>query len=141
MNTWLAPAWEGHVHHQTAAAWFEGVPEPSQFILSRYSQLGLLRLITNAQMMGDSVISVEDAFALYDDLLADPRIGLRAEPDDVERLMRTVSKPFARQAATKLIGDLYLMAFAMAAEATMVTFDKAMARALRLRRSPVLLLS
>ena len=141
VNTWLALAWEGHVHHETAAAWIEGVAEPCQFLFSRYSQLGLLRLMTNAQVMGESVVSIERAFAVYDDLLADPRIEFMREPENLELLMRNVSKPFARQAATKLIGDFYLMAFAVATEATTVTFDKAMARALRVRRSPVLLLS
>lgn len=141
VNTWLALAWDAHVHHVVAAAWFEGVPEPSRFLFSRYSQLGLLRLVTNAQVMADSAVSLEEAFALYDRLLEDPRIELRAEPQGLEGLMRSASRPFARQSATKAIGDLYLIAFAVAAEATTVTFDKAMARALRLRQSPVLLLS
>lgn len=140
VNTWLALAWGGHVHHGAAAAWFEGVAEPSRFLFSRYSQLGLLRVVTNTQVMGDSVIGVQDAFALYDGLLEDPRIELLPEPPGLDRLMRTISRPFAR-AATKVIGDLYLMAFAAASEATMVTFDKAMARALRRRQGSVLLLS
>ena len=141
VNAWLALAWDAHVHHAVAAAWFEGVPEPCQFLFSRYSQLGLLRLVTNPQVMGDSVVTLAQAFALYDRLLEDPRIELRAEPQGIDGLMRVVSRPFARQSATKALGDLYLIAFAVAAEATMVTFDKAMARALRLRQSPVLLLT
>lgn len=55
--------------------------------------------------MGDSVVSVKDAFSLCDELLADGRIELSAEPDDLERLMRTVSKPFARQAATRSLSN------------------------------------
>jgi hypothetical protein len=113
----------------------------SQLIFSRYSQLGLLQLVTNAQVRGNSVVSLEEAFSLYDHLLEDPRIELNAEPRGLERLMLTISRPLARQAATRAIGDLYLIAFAVAAEATMVTFDKAMTRALRVQRSPVLLLS
>jgi len=54
--------------------------------------------------------------------------------------MRAASRPFARQAATKVIGDIYLIGFAVALGATMVTFDRAMARAPRVQRSPVLLL-
>jgi toxin-antitoxin system PIN domain toxin len=141
VNTWLALVWEGHAHNRAAAAWFESVPEPSRFLFCRYSQLGLLRLVTNAQVMGVSVLNLQDAFALYDRLLEDPRIELNAEPEGLDRLMRTASRPFARQIATKAIGDLYLMGFAIAAEATMVTFDKAMARALGTQQSPVLLLS
>ena len=140
VNTWLALAWEGHGHHRAASGWFESVDEPCRLIFSRYSQLGLLRLVTNAQVMGGSVVSLEDAFAIYDRLLEDPRIELKEEPRGFEGLMRKASRPMARQAATKAIGDLYLIAFAVAAEATLVTFDKAMARALRKFQSPALLL-
>ena len=78
--------------------------------------------------------------ALCDDLIRDPRIQLVPEPPDLDRLMRAVSRPFIRQSATKAIGDLYLIAFAMAANATLVTFDKAMARALQAQQAPVVLL-
>jgi toxin-antitoxin system PIN domain toxin len=141
VNTWLALTWEGHVHHPAAKAWFESVPDPSRFVFSRYSQLGLLRLVTNAQVMGDSVFNLQDAFALYDRLLEDPRIALNAEPRRLDELMRGAARPFARQPATKAVGDLYLIAFAAAAQATMVTFDRVMARVLRARQNPVLLLS
>lgn len=141
VNTWLALAWEGHLHHQTAANWFEGLTEPAELLFSRYSQLGLLRLLTHAQVMGGSVATVSAAFAVYDEFLADPRISFRPDPEALDPLMRALSKPFARQTAAKLIGDLYLIAFAAAAGATLVTFDKAMASAARKRRSAVLLLS
>lgn len=91
--------------------------------------------------MGDSVLSLGEAFALYDRVLEDPRVELNAEPRSVDRLMRTASRPFARQAATKAIGDLYLIAFAVAMDATMVTFDRAIARALKVLQAPVLLLT
>ena len=141
VNTWLALFWEGHAHHAVAATWLEGVSEPSRFLFSRYSQLGLLRLVTNSQVMGESVVTLEHAFALYDRLLEDPRIEFYAEPHSLDQVMRARARPFLRQSATKVIGDLYLTAFAVAAQATMVTFDKSMARALRARKYPVLLLS
>jgi toxin-antitoxin system PIN domain toxin len=141
VNTWLALAWDGHVHHPTATTWFNDLPEACRLVFSRYTQIGLLRLVTNTQVMGDSMVSLEDAFALYDRLLEDSRIEMNPEPQSVDRLMRKALRPFARQSATKIIGDVYLIAFAVATEATMVTFDKAMARALRVQQSPVLLLS
>lgn len=141
VNTWLALTWDGHVHHRPAAAWFESVPASCRVIFCRYSQLGLLRLVTNAQVMGDSVLDLGSAFALYDELLADLRIEFDAEPPGLDTLMRAAAGPFARQPATKAIGDLYLIAFAAASEAAMVTFDNAMARALRNRRYPVVLLA
>lgn len=140
VNTWLALTWNGHVHHGSAVAWFDTVEAPCRFIFSRYSQLGLLRLVTNAQVMGDSVLDLRSAFGLYDEMLEDPRIEFHAEPPGLDTVMRTAAGPFARQPATKAIGDLYLIAFAAACDATVVTFDKAMARAVRTRRSPVVLL-
>ncbi len=141
VNAWLALVCDGHSHHESAVAWFESVAESSRFIFCRYSQLGLLRLVTNAQVMGASVLNLQDAFALYDRLLEDSRIQLSSEPRGLDGLMRDASRPFARQPATKAIGDLYLISFAMAVEATLVTFDKAMARATRMQHFPVLLLS
>jgi hypothetical protein len=91
--------------------------------------------------MGASVVSLHDAFALYDRLLEDPRIALNAEPHGLDELMRAAARPFLRQLATKAVGDLYLIAFAVAAQATMVTFDRGMARVLRAQERPVLLLS
>jgi uncharacterized protein len=141
INTWLALAWEGHVHHSVALAWSESIPATSHLIFSRYSQLGLLRLVTNSQVMGDSVISLAGAFALYDSLIEDPRIELAPEPQGLDRVVRSYSRPISRRSATKAIGDLYLIAFAVAASSTMVTFDKAMARVLQAQQAPVILLS
>ena len=87
VNTCLALAWDGHVHHPTAIAWFNGLPEACRRVFSRYTQLGLLRLVTNTQVMGDSIVSLQDAFALYDRLLEHSRIEMNLEPQSVDRLM------------------------------------------------------
>jgi toxin-antitoxin system PIN domain toxin len=141
INTWLALTWEGHVHHSVALAWSESIPAKSRLLFSRYSQLGLLRLVTNSQVMGGSVISLGAAFALYDSLIEDPRIELAADPPGLDQVMRAYSRrPLSRQSATKAIGDLYLTAFGVAAASTTVTFDKAMARVLQAEQAPVILL-
>ncbi|MCC6589425.1 MAG: hypothetical protein IT168_22185 [Bryobacterales bacterium] len=140
VNTWLALAWEGHVHHSVAIAWFQNVSAASPLIFSRYSQLGLLRLVTNSQVMGDSALSLQQAFSLYDSIMTDSRIELLPEPEGLDQLMRNISRPLARHSATKAIGDLYLISFAMSIPATLVTFDKAMARAVQTHQAPVVLL-
>ncbi len=141
VNTWLALAWEGHVHHSSAIAWFESVAPTSPLIFSRYSQLGLLRLVTNSQVMGGTTLSLEEAYALYDAMVTDSRIELLPEPQGLDQVMRAISRPPARPSATKAIGDLYLISFAMSIPATLVTFDKAMARAAQALQTPVVLLS
>jgi hypothetical protein len=86
--------------------------------------------------MGDSVLTIEDAFAPYDRLLEDSRIELNHEPQGVDRLIRAASRPFTRPGRHEGDRRCYLVALA----ATMMTFDKAMPRAHRVQQSPVWLL-
>lgn len=52
LNVWLALAVEGHVHNTAASRWQRSMPGDSRLIFSRYTQIGLLRLLTNSAMMG-----------------------------------------------------------------------------------------
>jgi predicted nucleic acid-binding protein len=55
INVWVALTYEGHVHHTTAATWFTGLPPDVTLTFCRFTQLGLLRLLTTAALMGDEV--------------------------------------------------------------------------------------
>jgi toxin-antitoxin system PIN domain toxin len=141
INVWLALTWRRHPFFDSVQAWFSQVAENDRLLFSRITQLGLLRLLTDAQVMGGSVVVLNDALALYDRWLNDPRVELRAEPRGIEILFRQASAPFAMQPATKAVMDAYLAAFAEAEDATLVTLDKALANTAHFRRTPALLLS
>jgi predicted nucleic acid-binding protein len=102
--------------------------------------LGLLRLLTNRQVMGDSTITLAEALDLYDRWRQDPRVQLTAEPSGAETLFRLAVAPFGRQPATKAIADCYLIGFAEAAGAHIVTFDRALAATAQFRQVPIALL-
>ena len=88
----------------------------------RFTQLGLLRLLTTVAVMRDEVMTQPQAWAAYDRWLKDPRVELVDEPADIETRFRALTR--LRQPATKDWGDLYLAAFAMVGQLTLVTFDR-----------------
>lgn len=90
--------------------------------------------------MGGSTVNLGEALEIYDQWISDPRVAMTSEPRNTEPLSRTAVEPFVRQPATKAIADCYLVALAQAVGAEVVTFDKGLAGAARLRQVPSTLL-
>jgi len=126
VNVWIALSVSGHSHNEDALNWLEQLPDDSTLIFSRFTQLGLLRLLTNATVMGDETLTLRKAWAVYDRWLQDPRVEFYPEPRNVESAFRDVTEPFAAKAATKWVGDCWLLAYAEASHARLVTFDQAL---------------
>jgi len=126
VNVWLALTHNRHVHHAIAASWFDSLSDESVFFC-RFTQLGLLRLLTNRQVMGAEVMSQRSAWRAYRRWFEDERVEFHREPEspDFERLFEELStKPHP---STKLWADAYLAAFAKTAGLTVATFDRALA--------------
>jgi hypothetical protein len=51
VNLWLALAFESHVHHASAAAWFRGLASTDSCAFCRMTQQGFLRLSTNPKAL------------------------------------------------------------------------------------------
>jgi toxin-antitoxin system PIN domain toxin len=124
LNVWLALSDDGHLHNEVAWAWLDGLDEDSALIFSRYTQIGLLRLLTNTAVMGGKTLTLGEAWAVYDGWLKDPRVAFYPEPRNVDAGFRRATEPFAGKAAAKWVGDCWLLAFAEAARARLVTFDR-----------------
>ena len=122
INVWVALTYEGHIHHSNAAEWFAGLPPHAGFAFCRFTQLGLLRLLTARAVMDDEVMTQPQAWAAYDRWLNDPRVEFVDEPADIETRFRALTR--LRQTATKDWADSYLAAFATAGQLTLVTFDR-----------------
>ena len=122
INVWIALSYEGHAHHATAVKWFTTLDQDSSLIFCRFTQLGLLRLLTAEAVMGDEVMTQPQAWAAYDRWLQDPRVALVDEPSEIEARFRALTR--LRQPATKDWADSYLAAFAAAGQLTLVTFDR-----------------
>ena len=74
LNVWLALSDTGHTHSTGAWKWMKMLPDDAQLIFSRYTQVGLLRLLTNISIMGDQTLTLRKAWGVYDRWLEDPRV-------------------------------------------------------------------
>jgi hypothetical protein len=122
INVWLALTYEGHSHHRPAALWFETLTSDVTLAFCRVTQLGLLRLLTTAAVMGDEVMTQPQAWGAYDRWHGDPRVEFMNEPAELEAQFRAFTR--LRQSATKDWADSYLAAVATVGRLTLVTFDK-----------------
>lgn len=123
LNVWLALSDLGHTHSAQAWQWLELLPEDRKLIFSRYTHLGLLRLLTNSTIMGSQTLTLREAWAIYDCWLRDPRVDFYPEPRGLEAAFRQVTEPHAARTASKWVGDCWLLANAREIDATLVTFD------------------
>jgi toxin-antitoxin system PIN domain toxin len=122
INVWVALTYEGHIHHSTAAGWFATLPPDATFVFCRFTQLGLLRLLTAPAVMRDEVMTQPQAWAAHDRWRKDPRVEFVDEPAELETRFRALTR--LRQPATKDWADSYLAAFATVGQLTLVTFDR-----------------
>ena len=122
VNVWLAAAWARHEHHPVAKGWLDG--EDDQLGLCRVTQMALLRLTTNPAIMQRDALSRRRAWEVVDRLMADPRARFLHEPEGLDALWVTFSKRDDRHHL--LWTDDYLAAFAHAANAELVTLDRAL---------------
>ena len=139
INVWLAMTWDRHPQHPRAVNWHDSIQDAT-LLFCRFTMLGFLRLLTNEKVMGDSTVTVNSALELYDQWKQDPRVELAMEPRGTEALFRQAVGRFGRFSATKAIADCYLVGFAEAVGAHMVTFDQALAGSARRRQVAVTLI-
>jgi len=121
----LAVAAPEHVHHATARAWWER--ETGRIAFSRFTQLGLLRLVTTAAAMSGQPLTMAEAWRLYDRLFEDGRVMFVPEPAATALETGFREQTGGGRVSPKLWADAWLLAFAMAAGGMVVTFDRALA--------------
>jgi hypothetical protein len=131
---WVALTHAGHVHHDVASDWYASLGSDSRFHFCRFTQLGFLRLLTAAAVMGEDVMKQPEAWAVYDRWLQDDRVGFLEEPPGIDRRFRALTR--LKSASPKVWADAYLVAFAATSQLTLVTLD----RAFRGKAKPLILL-
>ena len=122
-NVWLALIWERHERADLARAWFDGSAD-GRLLFCRFTQLTVLRLLTTTAVMGGDVQTMRGAWAIWDKIVSDERVGFLPEPDDLEPRLRKHTR--LASASPKVWADAYLLAFAQACSLTLVTFDHAL---------------
>lgn len=121
INVWLALAFDQHVHHAAATAWFNGLPAGQVCNFCRYTQLGLLRLSTNPKSNPIQTANMTEAWQVHDDLRKLPRVGFLPDPNGVEPQWRAFTQGAGY--SHRVWNDAYLAAFALVAGCQVVTFD------------------
>jgi toxin-antitoxin system PIN domain toxin len=124
INVWIALTWDGHIHHRRAAEWFSELADDSRLFFCRFTQLGLLRLLTSEAVMAQDVRTQRAAWQAYDTWQGDERVGFLDEPVDLEARFRSLTR--LRHPAPKDWADSYLAAFAETSDLVLVTFDGAL---------------
>jgi uncharacterized protein len=125
INVWVALTYDRHVHHSAARSWFEALDSSARLFFCRFTQLGLLRLLTAEAVMGaDRAQTQREAWKTYDIWLEDERVDLLEEPVGLEATFRALTR--SSHPSAKDWADSYLAAFAMESELTLVTFDRAL---------------
>jgi hypothetical protein len=124
VNVWLALTHERHSHHGSAARWLD--EQDGAIYFCRFTQLGLLRLLTNERVMRVDVLTQRAAWRAYHRWFDDDRVAFHEELDapGLARALEELSTQSG--ASTKLWADAYLAAFARTAGLSLVTFDRAL---------------
>src|ERR1700722_5045583 len=125
INVWVALTYDRHARHRNASRWFDHLAPMARLFFCRHTQLGLLRLLSSAAVMGpDLAKSQQEAWKVYDSWLHDERVEFLEEPAGLEAKFRALTR--SPQASPKEWADSYLLAFASAADLRLVTFDQAL---------------
>jgi hypothetical protein len=127
------------MHSSTAWAWFSG-QQGGRFLFCRFTQLGLLRLLTTSAVMGKDLRTIGESWNVYDRWLEDGRVGILQEPFELDMAFRAATHSVSRLSSPKALGDCYLLAVSQVTDATLVTLDRGLASACRKARQRVALL-
>jgi toxin-antitoxin system PIN domain toxin len=121
VNVWIALTSDRHIHHAIASEWLQSVAE-DRIAFCRITELGFLRLLTNARVMSEDVLSASEAWAVYDEWRADSRVIFLPELPDFSVLWSRNGR--AIQGGPNAWTDAYLGVFAEHVDATLVTLDR-----------------
>ncbi len=124
INVWLALTLNKHAGHVAARTWYEGLPISVDLVFCRFTQLGLLRLLTTKGIVDDEPMSQAKAWNVYDTWIEKGGAVFHDEPFGVEIEFRALSNQ--RQPAPKDWADSYLAAFAASTSLKLITFDRSL---------------
>lgn len=121
VNLWFAWLLSDNSKHLDAKKWFATL-QPEQAVLCRVVQLSVVRLLSDARIMGpNSKPSPQKAWSLVCAICEDERVVFAPEPENWQgEFPRFLTDP---RPAPKLIADAYLAAFAMAGGYRLASFD------------------
>ena len=125
VNVWIALVYSAHQHHIPAVRWFDLLNGESA-AFCRFTQLGLLRLLTQPGVMKEDLKTQAEAWRIYDVLRQDERVLFLSETqsDDLDFIFRKLTSSL--HSSANQWPDAYLSAFAATENLTLVTFDRSL---------------
>jgi toxin-antitoxin system PIN domain toxin len=123
VNVWVAALFGWHPQNRAATQWLNE-QEDEELAFCRVTELALLRHLTNPAVARVDVRTRRQAWDLLLELQQDPRVRFVSEPPGLATLWMAFSK--RDDYSLNLWTDGYLAAFAQAAHADLVTFDRSM---------------
>ncbi|MGC9291774.1 MAG: TA system VapC family ribonuclease toxin [Acidobacteriaceae bacterium] len=126
INVWLALNARRHIHTAAAEKWLLGLPPQTGLVFCRFTQMGLLRLLTTEAVMQSEVLTQKQAWKIYDGWFHQGWAVFLQEHADVELGFRRHT--LRETASPKDWADSYLAAFSQAAGVHLVTFDRALSQ-------------
>jgi toxin-antitoxin system PIN domain toxin len=126
VNVWLALSIVDHSHTKAAWNWLDSVAGGDRLLFSRYTQLGLLSLLTSPAVTGKHPFRLREAWGAYDQWIGDSRVEFYPEPRNADSMFREAMEPFESQPSSKAVGDCWVLAYAAGTGATLATFDRAL---------------
>ncbi len=124
VNVWVALVLQHHNHHHAANQALPKLPAP---IVCRVTQSSLLRMLTNASVMGANVCTPAKAWSDFEKMMRDTAATFHVEPAGLEGQWKTYMQA-GHAVSANAWSDAYLAAFALCAGVQMVTFDRGFKR-------------
>jgi len=121
-NVLLPLLTEGHAHRAPAADWWDACDD-GDVGLSLPVRMAILRLLSNARVMGSSVLRPAQAWHAVQSLLDDPRVELLGQIPAAHHTL-WYDLVARREPSPDLWTDAWLAALAQAHGCEMVTFDR-----------------
>jgi len=121
VNVWLALVVGEHSHARQARNWEENA-SGDWLVLSRITQMGLLRLLTNSAVMGPDALTARGAWEIVDRIRERENVRFASEPEGLEAAWREQFTP--EKVGPNFWTDSWLAAFARRTGFTLVTFDR-----------------
>lgn len=133
LNVWLALVVADHPHHAAVRHyWDQQQATPAlgpRVWFCRSTMLGLVRLLTQPKLMGDGVLGLPQAQAIYQQLRQADGVGFVGDTESADALLARWVAPLGQAPLpARLWTDAWLAASAEAAGLRLVSFDADFAR-------------
>ena len=132
LNVWLALVVAEHPHHTAARAyWGQQQAAPAlgpRAWFCRSTMLGLVRLLTQPRLMGEGVLGLPEAHAIYQQLRQTEGVGFAGDAESADALLARWLTGGDAPLPARLWTGAWLAASAEAAGLRLVSFDADFAR-------------